>query len=1009
VTAPTLPTRRDPVPSDRERAAGTERRTALPVGPLPTQDAVAAPSARITLRSLINDARLRLPPGLTARFANVLGLTSLGRAAAAAVLGASYLKIAQDTGTSDRVLILLGNVTLIGAILFGQAFAYLADRVNRVRLLAAATVVFGLGTLALGLSQTIAAFVVTKFTQDLLGGFQTSTAPTTSLLSDQYPPEVRGHVIARESSIGTIAAIIMAPLGGLAANIFGYGHAILATAFISGGSALVYLLLKEPERGRWDRLRAGASEQVAARVEAKPTLAEAWRATRSVRTLRRVCYAQAFLGAGGITLTPVLLLVRRDVFGVNPAIVGAITGGGLVFVLLGINAAGVLSDRILRDRPARIMTLLGAVLLGNVALLFVLVFVHTPFVVVPVVLAQSFFSQLPNTGRDVLVSQVTPARLRTFGIQLPNLFGLLGLVASPFAVLFAGTTAVTSVLVFASVFLIIAALIYMTAAVDVGKDMESARLAAVAAEEGSRLVDGKQVLLVCRGVDLAYDGVQVLFGVDFDCVEGELVALLGTNGAGKSSLLRAISGLTEPVGGAVFFDGRDVTHMPAHEVAQLGVVQMPGGKGVFPTMTVAENLRTAGWLHPGDLAGRMDRVYDVFPRLRERADVLAGALSGGEQQMVALGQAFVMRPRILLIDELSLGLAPAVVEELLQAVTALRADGMTVIMVEQSVDLALTVATRAVFMEKGEVCFSGSSEELRARPDLLRSIYLKGTRSGVVRSGGDTRTGRDDAGTVLEARDVSVSYGGVRALDGASLAVRAGEVVGLIGPNGAGKTTLFDVLSGFVPPAAGTVTLAGRDVTGLGPRQRAALGLARSFQDARLFPALSVLDNVCVALQADASSPTEVLAALWLPGQRNAERTLARKAEALVEQFGLADLRDAAPSELSTGQRRVLDLACQVAASPDVLLLDEPSSGIAQAEAEELGPLIDGVRRELGCGVLIIEHDVALLASVADRMVGMVLGRTIVEGSYAEVSSDPVMVEAYLGRSSRVLARSRVT
>jgi branched-chain amino acid transport system ATP-binding protein len=512
---------------------------------------------------------------------------------------------------------------------------------------------------------------------------------------------------------------------------------------------------------------------------------------------------------------------------------------------------------------------------------------------------------------------------------------------------------------------------------------------------------------VCRGVDVHYDGTQVLFGVDLDVDEGELVALLGTNGAGKSTLLRAISGVTEPSGGAVFFDGHDTTHAPPHELARAGVVQMPGGKGVFPTLTVADNLRVAAWsLTPNEAESRVGEVYAFFPRLAERRSTLAGALSGGEQQMVALGQAMVMKPRMLLIDELSLGLAPAVVEQLLQAVTALHAAGTTIVLVEQSVDLALSVARRAIFMEKGEVRFDGSAQELREQPGLLRSVYLGGTRraSAAPRTKAPAHTA---APVVLEVADVSVRYGGIKALDGAGLSVRAGEVVGLIGPNGAGKTTLFDAVCGFVPLERGRVVVSGHDVTHEPPRSRVVRGLARSFQDARLFPALTVADNLLLALQREGGlDSSAVMAALWTPQARRTEAQLRRRADAVIDAFGLGACRDKVPGELSTGTRRIVDIALQMASEPEVLLLDEPSAGIAQAEAEELVPLLDRVRRELGCGLLVIEHDMSLLTSLCDRMVGMVLGQTLVEGTVVEVTSDSRMVAAYLGTSDRVLSRS---
>src|SRR5262249_29732766 len=200
-----------------------------------------------------------------------------------------------------------------------------------------------------------------------------------------------------------------------------------------------------------------------------------------------------------------------------------------------------------------------------------------------------------------------------------------------------------------------------------------------------------------------YGTVQVLFDVDLEVDEGEIVALLGTNGAGKSTLLKAICGVVEADQGAVIFDGRDITHAPPDEIAALGVGLVPGGHRGFGSLTVRENLRVAGWLqrHGSELGVRTAQVLEQFPILQTRLEEPAGNLSGGEQQMLALGMAFLGRPRLLLIDELSLGLAPTVVAQLLPMIATIRDHGTTVIIVEQSVNLALTIAETAYFMEKG--------------------------------------------------------------------------------------------------------------------------------------------------------------------------------------------------------------------------------------------------------------------------------------------------------------------
>ncbi|MGH2695200.1 MAG: ABC transporter ATP-binding protein, partial [Actinomycetota bacterium] len=208
------------------------------------------------------------------------------------------------------------------------------------------------------------------------------------------------------------------------------------------------------------------------------------------------------------------------------------------------------------------------------------------------------------------------------------------------------------------------------------------------------------------------------------------VALLGTNGAGKTTILRVISGVLRPTDGEAIFADESLVGVRPAEIVRRGIVQMPGGRGVFPGMSVAENLDMAGFLYGKDKVKKnemIDRVYRLFPNLKERRRQVAGSLSGGEQQMLTLAKSFVMDPKLLLIDELSLGLAPKIVEQLLGIVKRFNEEGVAVLLVDQHVDLALDIASRAYFIERGEIRFSGASEELRGRDDLLRSVFLRGT------------------------------------------------------------------------------------------------------------------------------------------------------------------------------------------------------------------------------------------------------------------------------------------
>jgi len=515
-------------------------------------------------------------------------------------------------------------------------------------------------------------------------------------------------------------------------------------------------------------------------------------------------------------------------------------------------------------------------------------------------------------------------------------------------------------------------------------------------------------MLSVRGLDVSYDGVQVLFGVDLDVDAGEIVALLGTNGAGKSTLLNAVSGLVAPDRGTVIIAGTDFTGAPPHRMVEAGIVMVPGGRGVFPSLTVAENLRIAAWSQrhdPAHVAAATERALEQFPVLRSRWHTPAGLLSGGEQQMLNLSQALLARPRLLLVDELTMGLAPLVVEELLDIVAEIHRGGATVVIVEQSVTTALRLAERAVFMEKGEVRFTGPTADLLDRPDILRAVYLQGTAT-------QSRPGRDSlppSGTqsrpeagVLSVEGVSKRFGGVVATDDVSFELGGGEILGLIGPNGAGKTTLFDIVNGFVAPDGGRVLLGGVDVTSWPPHERARAGLGRSFQDARLWPSLTVAEAIATAAEVHVQVPGPLPALLGLPAVAESEALITARVEELIEVLGISAFRDKFMSELSTGSRRIVEIAAMLVHGPRVLLLDEPSSGIAQREAEALGPMLRDLRDRLGCSMVVIDHHMPVILELADRVVALDQGAVVTVGPPGEVLEHPRVVESYLGAPAEV-------
>jgi branched-chain amino acid transport system ATP-binding protein len=259
---------------------------------------------------------------------------------------------------------------------------------------------------------------------------------------------------------------------------------------------------------------------------------------------------------------------------------------------------------------------------------------------------------------------------------------------------------------------------------------------------------------------------------------------------------------------------------------------------------------------------------------------------------------------------------------------------------------------------------------------------------------------------VMRITDIRVSYGGIVAVDDVSFDVAPGQILGLIGPNGAGKTTLFDAICGFAAMDSGRIQLGDRDITNLSPPERSRAGLGRSFQDAKLFGSLTVAETLACAFERKLGSQGPVSSALGLPWVWSTERELAKRIDSLIDLLGLGAFYDKFVSELSTGSRRIVDLACVLAHNPSVLLLDEPSSGIAQKETEALGPLLRRIQDATGCTMLLIEHDMPLVTSVSDELIALETGRVIARGSPKAVTNDPLVVEAYLGTDERVVARS---
>jgi branched-chain amino acid transport system ATP-binding protein len=905
--------------------------------------------------------------------------------------------------------------------------AVLADRTNRVRIALIGALVGAAFSIGLGVAQTVVVATI------MLVGVSMGQAvifPThNSLLADYYPVPARPRIYSAHRSGISIGAIIGVLLGAGLASVFTWRAPFFFFAIPIVVVVIVGLRLREPPRGRHEQVEL--SEQMLASergepaalddaaapaaaaldipVETPPSLGEAWRTVWKIGVLRRIFIALPFLAAAIAGFTSLASLQYQETFHLDAVQRAYLIAPIQLFDLLGLAVGAVIATRLARRDIGLVFRMLAVA--SVIAAGFAVLFALAPNVPLAFVGNAGIDASLAVVGPGVLasLSLAIPSRVRSVGFSIGALFILPGFLVLPSVGALGDAVGFRYGLLILVPIFVIGGLIVSSAGSLIERDVRDVWTSM--RTRNQMLLDrhqGRLPLLAVRELSVGYDGVVVLADVAIEIGEGEIVALVGTNGAGKSTLLRAIGGVVEADHGAIVFDGRDITHLPPDEIARLGVAQVPGGEGIFPNLRVEDNLRVAAWQgrrrgeHDADM---INEALTAFPTLASRRDERAANLSGGQQQMLALAMATITRPKLFLIDELSLGLSPIVVEQLLGAIESMRQAGTAILLVEQSMNVAVAVADRVYVMETGVVRFSGTADELAAHPELLWSVYLQkaseslGSRAVAPPS---ARNGRAE----LEVRGLSLSFGGNNALNDVSLHADHGEIVGIIGPNGAGKTTLFDVVSGFLHPDTGRVELAGVDITDRTASARARLGLGRSFQDSRLFSGLTVRDALAVSLErfTDVSDPFNAM--LRLPLQVRTEAAVRERVDELLDVFGLDGFADNLVSELSTGSRRLVDLAAVVAHQPSVVLLDEPSSGVAQREVEAMVGLLRNLRDRLDATLLVVEHDIAFIAELADRLVAMDRGAVLASGPPHDVLASPIVGEAFLGTDPLALSRS---
>lgn len=647
----------------------------------------------------------------------------------------------QDTlNMSDTTLIAVSAFGGVALVLGAVPLAWLADRVSRVRIVWIATLGWGFATAINGL-------VVNPFqlfcSRVGIGFGQAYSVPVfASLLTDTYPIQSRSRIYALYWMSQPIGLLFGPFVAGSIAEAAGgpegwrWTYIVLATVpFVLGLISLA--VLREPARGKYEQeLVLGATlSPVVEHKQLPVSMSTAYARMKKIKTFYYICTGIGVLGFALVAVPIQLGLLLDDSYGYTAYTRGWMLSLTAIASLIAIPVAGITYDRLFRRNPEFVVRLAGSFVIGYGIFLFLATRMQPIAALLFFVALASACTSAAFVSVGSIVGAVAPYRMRTQAFALIPVF--IFLMGGFFGGILAGALSDahgerTALAIIGPIAGTIGGFLFIYGSRFLKRDISLAveELLEEQAEitRMSENPDDIPVLQV-RNLDYSYGPVQVLFDVSLDVRKGEVIALLGTNGAGKSTLLRAINGLGIPDRGVVRLNGRTLTYVDAEIRFREGIVQLRGGEGVFPELTVAENLQAAFFSTQLSREERQQRIaeqYDLFPALGERRTQHARDLSGGQQQMLALAMTLVQAPEILLIDELSLGLAPVVVEELLGVVQRLKDNGQTMIVVEQSLNIALAFADRAVFMEKGCVRFEGPAQELAERGDLVRAVFLGG-------------------------------------------------------------------------------------------------------------------------------------------------------------------------------------------------------------------------------------------------------------------------------------------
>jgi len=645
---------------------------------------------------------------------------------------------------SNAALGAVAFIAQVSQLLWAVPLALWADRGSRKTVAGVALLIFAVFGTFMALSPNVWAFAFLYLAASV--GTGVNNTVHNSYLSDAYPTEARGRVFSWHNLSDPISQTVGILIFGFVVTVAHSWRYGLLVALLGIPMGFALFTLREPEKGanesshilKQSGMDLHSQQEKAPRV----LLGSAMTRLLRIRSLYYELVAVAilgFVGTGAGLFSNLFLVDKYHLDTAGRSEVGAIIG---LAAFLGLPFAYIIGDRFFRRSPQRPLVIAGFCITA-----YGFLFVTSLYV--PKLWMYVLFQLLATAATSPLaicifmtLAATAPPEMRTICFAM---FGVYSLVFGGFAgsvIIGAVSDAigglhgiVVSLTVVAPV-CAVGGFLLILGSRSVKRDITLVIEDVIERyTEGRRRQSGGEIpSLQVHNLDFYYGTNQVLFDLNLQVEQGEMIALLGTNGAGKSTLLRAVSGLAHPHRGVVRIFGMNCTYLEPEQIIDQGVALLVGGKMTFPGLTVRDNLRIGGHTLRGDrsrAAEAMKEAMEVFPELKARIDQPAGTLSGGEQQMLALARVMMTRPRLLMIDELSLGLAPLTVERLMGMVRRINEDGTTVILVEQSVNRAMSLAERCFFIERGEIRFDGPTAELMQRDDLLRPVFLGAATVGL--------------------------------------------------------------------------------------------------------------------------------------------------------------------------------------------------------------------------------------------------------------------------------------